>query len=139
MIKSNTKIKIIIGIGNPDDEYKNTYHNAGKLFVKHALSYYAKDYFDMKIPSKKNFKYTKINKTIFSESNTYMNMSGLATYELIKYFKQCPENILIAHDDSDIFLGSYKLIFNQSSGGHKGVQSIIEAIKSQSFWRLKIG
>jgi len=68
-----------------------------------------------------------------------MNKSGDAVLTLSKFHKIKPENILIIHDDIDILWGNYKFSFGRSSAGHKGVESIIKALKTKNFWRLRIG
>jgi len=132
-------IKLVIGLGNPGEEYENTCHNSGALFV----GYLAKNS-GLKWQTAKNFQYAKFGGKIIARANVFMNESGKAVAEATKYFsskggKIKPDQILIAHDDSDIELGKYKLQFNRSSAGHKGVGSIIKALKTQKFWRLRIG
>ncbi len=68
-----------------------------------------------------------------------MNKSGKAVAEAKKRFKVKSEEILIIHDDSDIELGKYKFSFGRGSAGHKGIESIIKALKTKNFWRLRIG
>ena len=74
-----------------------------------------------------------------AKSGHYMNESGRAVAVLLEEKKLKSEEFLVVHDDSDIALGRYKLSFDRSSGGHKGVQSIIDALGTQAFWRLRIG
>lgn len=131
--KSNLKVRVIIGLGNPSLEYKYTYHNVGRLLVNSLIS----DSFIT--PSRKKFEYCKQGEIIFVQLHTFMNNSGQAVKEMLSYFKIKPENLLIAHDDSDMILGDYKIVFDQRSAGHKGVQSVIDTLKTQKIWRLKIG
>ncbi len=105
--------KLIIGLGNPEKEYENTNHNVGFMVI---------DF---------------LGKGIKSE--VYMNKSGEFVKQEIKKQKIKPEDLLIIHDDSDIELGKYKLSFGRSSAGHKGVQNIINQLKTDKFWRLRIG
>ncbi len=131
-------IKLIIGLGNPDKKYENSFHNAGFLFINHLAE---KSGLEWK--KSKNFEYFKVGGKILVKTTEFMNESGKAVSEAVKYFSLGnaikPEHILIVHDDSDIELGKYKLQFNRSSAGHKGVESIINALKTQKFWRLRIG
>ncbi len=145
-MSSKTKFKLIIGLGNPDEQYQNTFHNAGYLTT---------DYFIKKLNGKaakpedwetgpKNFIFLKTSGIIFVKPTVYMNESGKAVSEAAKYFsgflkKVRPEQILVIHDDIDIELGNFKLSFNKNSAGHKGVESIIKALKTKEFWRLRIG
>ncbi|MBT9171017.1 MAG: Peptidyl-tRNA hydrolase [Actinobacteria bacterium] len=116
------KSRIIIGLGNPGKKYERTYHNVGFL----AIDYFA------------NLQLPIINYQLL-KSNVYMNQSGNFVKAALKKYKIKPEEILIVHDDSDIELGKYKISFNRGSAGHNGVQSIIDALKTKNFWRLRIG
>ncbi len=68
-----------------------------------------------------------------------MNESGGFVKKIVKKNNVKPEELLIIHDDSDIKMGEYKLSFGRSSAGHRGVQSIIDSLKTKNFWRLRIG
>ncbi len=113
-------IKLIVGLGNPGKEYKNTRHNMGFIFID-KLSERLK------------------TKFITAKPQTFINKSGDAVLALSKSHKIKPENILIVHDDIDILWGNFKFSFGRSSAGHKGVESIIKALKTKNFWRLRIG
>jgi len=113
-------IKLIVGLGNPGKEYENTRHNMGFIFVD-KLSERAKTEF------------------IVAKPQTFINNSGTAVLALSKLNKIKPENILVIHDDIDILWGKFKFSFGHSSAGHKGVESIIKALKTKNFWRLRIG
>ena len=100
-------IKLIIGLGNPGEEYENTYHNSGALFVE----YLAKNS-GLRWQAAKNFRYAKFEGKIIARANVFMNESGKVVAEAIKYFSSKdgrikPDQILTAHDDSDIKLGKY--------------------------------
>ena len=130
-ISNGVKIKLIVGLGNPGEEYENTRHNIGFLFID-KLSKQLKT---------ADFKYEK--------SRAFMNKSGDAVSALMKFYsakggsasggKIKPENILVVHDDIDILWSNFKFSFGRSSAGHKGVESIIRALKTKNFWRLRIG
>lgn len=113
------KPRLIIGLGNPGKEYEKTYHNVGFLAV---------DFFAKNPPISKLLK-----------SNVYMNESGKFVVKTIKKIKAKPEELLIVHDDSDIELGKYKISFGRGSAGHRGIQSIIDSLKTKNFRRLRIG
>ncbi len=113
------KPRLIIGLGNPDKEYGKTYHNVGFL----AVDFLAEN--------------SSARKLIKSE--VYMNESGGFVKKTTKQNNIKPEELLIIHDDSDIKMGEYKLSFGRSSAGHRGVQSIIDSLKTKNFWRLRIG
>ncbi|KKU94146.1 MAG: Peptidyl-tRNA hydrolase [Candidatus Jorgensenbacteria bacterium GW2011_GWA1_48_13] len=116
------EIQFGIGLGNPGKEYGNTYHNVGHLFI---------DYMNGKNPE---LKYK------FKKSTVFMNESGRFVFEeFLKFTNLKAQNLLVVHDDSDLALGRFKLSFGSGSAGHKGVQSVIDALKTKNFWRLRIG
>jgi PTH1 family peptidyl-tRNA hydrolase len=150
MKTSNLKIKAILGLGNPAQEYQDTYHNVGA----NLIDFLASD-LTFKKPFQKHFEYAqlflsniRINPLNQHESASglilirplvFMNQSGRVVRETVSYFKLKPEEIAVAHDDSDMTLGNYKISFDQRSAGHKGVQSVVDILKTQKFWRIKIG
>ena len=134
--KNPEQIRFIVGLGNPGNEYKNTFHNIGSL----AVDYLTKENLNFRrSPKTKNFEYLKANNLIFVRPLTFMNESGIAVRQALQYFKIKPVEILIIHDDSDIELGKYKLSFGRGSAGHKGIESIIKNLKTKNFWRLRLG
>lgn len=132
--------KLIVGIGNPGEKYKNTYHNVGFLFVDYLKSALESREGDKpRTQSARNFRYVTLNGQIIAKSSVFMNESGSAVKEILKYFRLKPAEILVVHDDSDIELGNYKVSFDRSEAGHKGVESITRVLKTKSFSRLRIG
>jgi len=131
-------MKLIVGLGNPGSKYIKTRHNIG-FMVLDVLA----EGEEWKENKKANCLYLK--KQINSEEVelvkplTFMNNSGKA----VNYIKQKhyikPEDILVIHDDIDLPLGEIKIQQNRSSAGHKGVQSIIDALGTKDFVRMRIG
>ncbi len=120
-------IKAIFGIGNPGPEYENTYHNVGKIFLKSALvSFESSD--------NKNISNIKI-----FQSDSFMNESGIFVAKKLKNTNIKTDEIAIAHDDSDLNIGSFKIDFDINSAGHKGIESIIQNLGTKKFWRIRIG
>ena len=111
-------MKLVVGLGNPGNEYKNTRHNVGYIVVDNYLG---------SVLWQKKFQglIYKKNNTIFLKPTTYMNLSGISVKKVIDYYKIPIDNILIIHDDLDLPLGKYKIKFNSSSGGHNGIKSLI--------------
>jgi peptidyl-tRNA hydrolase, PTH1 family len=135
-IFQKTNKTIIFGLGNKDKEYEKTPHNIGKEFL-------------MFLKEKENFPNFSLNKNIngfVSQKddciliipNTYMNISGICVSKAIKYYKVKPENIVVIHDDADLFIPSFK-ISKTHSAGHKGIKSIFNHIKFKDFYRVRIG
>ncbi len=133
-------MRYIIGLGNPGEEYELTRHNAGRMTV---LDFVKKEKIDEPELNKKL-------KALVSEGKigkekiqiilpeTFMNKSG----EAIKKLAIPPKNIknlVVVHDDIDLPLGKVKISFGKNSGGHKGVESVIKAVKTKDFIRIRIG
>ncbi len=131
---------IIVGLGNPGEEYESTRHNTGRMAVDaFAKKVGVKEFSEDKKLKSETAK-GKIGKNTFIllKPNTFMNKSGDSLKGLVKS-KKAAETLVVIHDDLDIPFGKMKLSFNKSSGGHRGVESIIKAIKTEAFIRLRIG
>ena len=127
-------IKLIIGLGNPDPEYHRTYHNVGHQFIDVLVNKEQRTALHQSKHGTGQAHGAKLLKT-----DAYMNESGLFVKQALKKYTVKPENLLVVHDDSDITIGNMKLSFARNSGGHKGVQNIIHHLKTNAFWRLRIG
>lgn len=148
----------IVGLGNPGSEYENTRHNTGRI----VLDVFAKTH-DFPAWSADKKLHALVSKGVVSplskakgkrspvllvEPETFMNKSGeafknlqLTTHNLSQGKKKIKEltNVAVIHDDLDIPFGKYKISFNKSSGGHRGVESVIKAVKTQAFTRVRVG
>ena len=130
-------IHLIIGLGNPKDDYMDTYHNVGR---EATLYFSGKEISEFKKPSRQNlFTYYANSGITFILTKTFMNDSGAAILAALRYFSLKPSEILVVHDDADIELGRYKLQFGRGAAGHNGIKSIINALHTNQFWRLRIG
>ena len=133
-------MKIFVGLGNPGKEYADTYHNVGFLALEHLMSEKRNGTPPQAWKKYKSFfEYAEAKGVIFMRPLTFMNESGRAVREAAKKFKAKPEDLIILHDDSDLTIGSYKCSFARNSAGHKGVQSVIDALKTNAFARVRIG
>ena len=131
---------LIIGLGNPGEEYENTRHNVGFEVVDAiARKEDAKFSFEKKFNAEvaKTRLYNK--PAILAKPQTFVNKSGEAVRKLKLFYKTKPGNIVVIHDDLDIEFGNFKMSFGKDSAGHRGVQSIIDMLKTNKFWRLRIG
>ena len=129
-------MKLIVGLGNPGKEYKNTRHNVGFIVIDEYLNKV-----DWKTKMEAYYYSTEINneQVIFIKPLTYMNLSGLAVKKMVNFYKINVEDILIIQDDLDLNVGTYKIKRNSSAGGHNGIKSIISELNTDKFARLKIG
>lgn len=132
-LQTKPQIKLIAGLGNPGEEYTNTFHNAGFKFVEFLSGN------ESIWKETDSFFYFKYEKIILAKTKSFMNDSGRSVSKMLHYFNVRPEEIILAHDDSDLTLGEYKIQFNKGAAGHKGVSSVISNIKSKEFWRVRIG
>ncbi|MBI4653968.1 MAG: aminoacyl-tRNA hydrolase [Nitrospirae bacterium] len=129
---------LIIGLGNPGMSYSKARHNLG-FMVLDAISFR----FSIPIDKKaKNYIYGKGSiegkDVILAKPITFMNRSGLAVKDAIRKYSDI-DNVMVIHDDLDLDIGVLRIKKGGSSGGHKGVDSVIEIIGSGDFIRLKLG
>jgi PTH1 family peptidyl-tRNA hydrolase len=133
----------IVGLGNPGQEYEGTRHNTGRIVLDFIQGEMGEEYkFDKKLNAnvvsgnigtgKKAVKITLI------APDTFMNNSGKAVGQIVKS-KKAAEGLVVIYDDFNLPLGRMKISFNRSSGGHNGVESIIKAVKTEGFVRIRIG
>ncbi|MDO8604401.1 MAG: aminoacyl-tRNA hydrolase [bacterium] len=131
---------LIVGLGNPGEEYADTRHNAGRMVVeqfrkKNDFPEWVLDKTLKALVSKSTWGKDKV---VLLMPNNFMNVSGKSVAPLVKNAKDT-ERTVVVYDDLDLPLGGMKISFNRSSGGHRGVESIIKAIKTRAFARLRIG
>ncbi|MGI6404984.1 MAG: aminoacyl-tRNA hydrolase [Syntrophaceticus sp.] len=130
--------KIIVGLGNPGLRYVRTLHNAGFLTVDRIAGE------DVKWKKWRNLASICIIevegvRVFLVKPSTYMNLSGKAVQPLLRQMGLLPQDLLVIHDDMDLPAGKIRLRPGGGSGGHKGIQSIIDHIQSRNFARLRIG
>ena len=133
-------MKLIVGLGNPGKQYQNTRHNVGFMFVDNIVSK-LKGKFTLDRSKRTEIYDTIINgeKVIFIKPQTFMNLSGEAVRLVANFFKIEVEDILVIYDDLDLDLGRIKIRPTGSSGGHKGMQSIIDNFNTLDIKRVRIG
>jgi len=131
---------IIVGLGNPGGEYAKTRHNAGRMAVQLIAKQEDFDDFKLKKIAQALVSTGDIDgvKTILAIPETMMNNSGKSMPALVKS-KKAAEKLVVLHDDLDLPIGTIKMTFGRGSGGHKGVESIMRAIKTKDFAQIKIG
>lgn len=131
---------IIVGLGNPGKEYESTRHNIGRIVASYVAKLTKADVFetDGMLRAQKTKTVIGGKKVVIVLPDTFMNLSGKAVMPLIKSPKDLTK-LVVMYDDLDLARGTFKISFNRSSGGHNGVQSIIKAVKSEAFIRVRIG
>src|SRR5208337_1882536 len=137
--RNEERILALIGLGNPGKEYESTRHNVGFQVLIHLIASYSPGMVERKFRAAWGFAMAEGRKILFVKPLTFMNRSGEAVGEIIKYFGILPGQMLVVHDDLDLPFARIRIAQRGGSGGHKGIQSIIEHVGSPDFPRLKIG
>lgn len=132
-------MKLIVGLGNPGRAYASNRHNIGFICLNHLARTHA-----VKLDQKKGRARIGIGKVagkevVLAKPQTYVNSSGESVSRLVKKFNISLDDLIIIHDDLDLPLGKIRISFSSSSGGHKGIESIISYLGSQNFIRLRVG
>jgi PTH1 family peptidyl-tRNA hydrolase len=132
-------MKLIVGLGNPGQAYANNRHNIGFM----CLSHFARAQ-GIKLDKKQGKARIGTGeiagiRVVLARPQTYMNESGEAVSRLVKRFDIDPGELVVIHDDLDLPLGKLRIRKDGSSGGHKGIESIISCLGSQDFVRVRVG
>ncbi len=132
---------LVIGLGNPGEEYERTRHNIGRMAVESFadsidITEWKPDSAARSLLGQGTLGSAKV---ICALPETFMNKSGLAAAYLAKAKRVKAENVIVVHDDMDMPAGKIKLSFDRGSGGHRGIESIIKALKTREFVRVRVG
>lgn len=133
MTLHSPRIRFVIGLGNPGEQYKDSPHNLGRALIEEIQKKMGSPWIQ-----EKWFSHTKGNPS-FVLLHTYMNLSGEAMEKLVSRFQLSPEEILICTDDLDLPLGKIRIRQKGSAGSHNGLKSIAEALHTTNFPRLRLG
>jgi peptidyl-tRNA hydrolase, PTH1 family len=141
-------MQIIVGLGNPGEQYKNTRHNAGWLALDNWLG---------EVKWSENKKFSALlyedGDYLFVKPLLFMNRSGETVQKILSYYKLRPKNfglltkkdadltdcLAVIHDEMDLAFGNWRLSVDSACAGHRGVQSIIDQLKTKNFRRIRIG
>jgi PTH1 family peptidyl-tRNA hydrolase len=135
---------IIVGLGNPGKKYEKTRHNIGQM----VLEKFATDFYFPKFKlDKLSLAYlSQRGNLLLAKPNVFMNNSGQSVRKIMQNKSLAPSgpniqihSLWVVHDDLDLDLGRIKISLNSTAGGHKGVQSIIDQLKSKNFVRFRLG
>jgi len=137
-------MKLIVGLGNPGEEYAKTRHNAGFMVVD-AIASKIQD--STCLPSRQGFKIQdkfkaeimQIGEVILIKPQTFMNRSGEAVRKVADFYQITPENIWVIHDDLDIKLSEYKIQLGKGPKKHNGLASVEKQLGTNHFWRARLG
>jgi len=133
-------IQLILGLGNPGEQYARTRHNAGAWLVEElARSLSVSLNFETKFHGFYGKFQTAHGYCHLLIPTTYMNKSGIAVKALAQFYKIPHQAILVAHDELDLPVGDVKLKFAGGHGGHNGLRDIIAHLNTADFYRLRFG
>jgi len=130
---------LIIGLGNPEEEYSKTRHNMGFNTINKIAHKYNLEVNKSKFQGLYETAVIEGQKVILIKPQTYMNLSGNCVKEFLNFYKIEKENIIIIYDDMDIEPGTIKIRKQGGPGGHNGMKSIIQMIGTENFSRIRIG
>lgn len=130
---------LIVGLGNPEEEYANTRHNVGFDTVNELAKNNGIEINKTKYNSLYGQGIVKEEKVILLKPQTYMNLSGIAVRSFRDFYKISDNNIIIIHDDIDIKEGTIKLRKTGGAGTHNGMKSVVQELGNKDFYRIRIG
>lgn len=133
-------LRLVVGLGNPGEKYERTRHNAGYWWVDAIAE-------RKRAAWKREAKFsgwtTRVEEGgrefFLLKPATYMNESGRSVSALMRFFKIEPAELLVVHDELDLPPGAVKLKRGGGTGGHNGLEDIVDALGSKDFWRLRVG
>lgn len=130
----------IVGLGNPGEEYDGTRHNAGRIILDRIRQEWKAGEFEFDKKLNAQTAETKVGKAkaMLVAPDTFMNNSGKSVAPLVKS-KKAAESLIVIYDDFQLPIGRMKISYNKSAGGHNGLESIIKAVKTEAFPRIRVG
>ena len=130
---------LIVGLGNPEEEYKRTRHNMGVDVVNEIASRYMVSLERKKFDAIYGEAIIEGQKVMLIKPQTYMNLSGVAVKQFVDFYKVPVEQVIVIYDDMDIEKGTMKIRKKGGAGSHNGMKSVISQIGSEDFPRIRIG
>lgn len=131
-------MKIVVGLGNPGSQYKETRHNIGFQVVDELVRRWNAGAWKKKFEAEVS-EHRAIGPVLLVKPQTYMNLSGTTVREAAKFYKTPPTEIVVVHDDLDLPAGRLRIRERGGSGGHRGIESILTQLGSDEFVRVRFG
>ncbi len=132
-------MKLVVGLGNPGEKYKDTRHNVGFLVVDKLAHELGSTQTSWSTMAKYKVLVAKAGDVMLVKPQTFMNESGISVAGLVNYYRLKPEDVWVIHDDLDLPLGKIRIRTGGASAGHHGVDSIIRELKTDVFTRFRLG
>src|SRR5512140_1826724 len=130
---------LIVGLGNPGEEYENTPHNLGFMVIDRLAESHS-----IRVSRKENTSLVGLGETggkqvALAKPQTYMNLSGPAVRGLLERYELKPDRLIVVYDELDLPWGSMRIRMNGSAAGHNGVKSLIGSLGTNEFTRVRLG
>src|SRR5665213_3310808 len=130
---------LVVGLGNPGEEYENTPHNLGFMVIDRLAESHA-----IRVSRKENTSFVGLGEpggkhVALAKPQTYMNLSGPAVRGLLERYELKPDRLIVVYDELDLPWGSLRIRLNGSAAGHKGVKSLIGSLGTNEFTRVRLG
>ena len=139
LLKQGAAEYIVVCLGNPGDKYTTTRHNMGFLFGDYIADKLGFEFKKIKFKSNYNIVQFAGKKVLFMKPQTFMNASGQAVKEAADFYKIPSENVIVIVDDVNFDVGQMRIRRKGSYGGHNGIKSINEMLKTENYPRIKLG
>ena len=130
---------LIVGLGNPEEEYSNTRHNMGFNVINKLAEEYKIDVNKNKFDALLGTGSIEGEKVILLKPQTYMNLSGKSIIQVVNFYKIPLQNVFVIYDDIDIAPGLIRIRKKGSSGSHNGMKSVVAELNSEDFARIRVG
>lgn len=130
---------LIVGLGNPEEEYSNTRHNMGFNVINKLAEEYKIEVNKNKFDALLGTGSIEGEKVILLKPQTYMNLSGKSIIQVVNFYKIPLQNVFVIYDDIDIAPGLIRIRKKGSSGSHNGMKSVVAELNSEDFARIRVG
>lgn len=130
---------LIVGLGNPEEEYKNTRHNMGVDTINKLANDYNIEMNKQKFKAIYGMGTIEGEKVILLKPQTYMNLSGESIIEWVNFYKLAMDKLIIVYDDIDVEPATIKIRKKGSAGSHNGMKSVIQSLNTENFTRIRVG
>jgi peptidyl-tRNA hydrolase, PTH1 family len=131
-------LKIVVGLGNPGNQYKETRHNIGFLVVDELARRWNASPWKRRLEAEVS-EHRAIGPVLLVKPQTFMNLSGVSVREIAKFYKTPSTDIIVVHDDLDLPAGRLRIRERGGAGGHRGIESILSHLGTDEFVRVRFG
>lgn len=132
-------MKLIVGLGNPGGQYKDSRHNTGYMVVDKLAREIGRQGLRWERDEKRNAETARVGDVMLVKPLTFMNNSGIAVKKLVDFYHIDVKDIWIIHDDIDLPLGKLKIRMGGGTAGHNGLESIMKLVGTDAFLRVRLG